>query len=106
MWRGEGLASSPGPLSISQLLLLHAKSNMKSWEIERGPGDEAREGSCATCKGKLLGDVYEYSILLKYAVGRNDSAIVLVWYSFACLWMCVYMYNLSTNSRLFSLSIG
>ena len=41
------IASSPGPLSISQLLILHAKSgspfacNIKSWEIERGLGDEA-----------------------------------------------------------------
>jgi hypothetical protein len=33
------LASSPGPLSISQLPLFAC--NIKSWEIERGPGDEA-----------------------------------------------------------------
>ena len=36
------LASSPGPLSISQLLMLPLFAcNIKSWEIERGPGDEA-----------------------------------------------------------------
>ena len=35
------IALSPGPLLISQLLMLHAKSNIKRWEIEREPGDEA-----------------------------------------------------------------
>jgi hypothetical protein len=36
------IALSPGPLSISQLLILQLFAyNIKSWEIERGPGDEA-----------------------------------------------------------------
>ncbi len=35
------IASSPGPLSISQLLMLLFACNINSWEIERGPGDEA-----------------------------------------------------------------